>query len=77
MSQSILGVRSTNVVPNTREPVSNNHVKADEQDQHHGSVLDVTVNFSDDTPEPQEANNFECTKKRANSLLLFVVVVID
>lgn len=67
-----LGVRAADVVPDAGEPVGDNHVEADEQDEHHGSILDVAVDLSDDSAQAQQADHLERAEQRADSLLLFM-----
>lgn len=52
MPQTVLGVRSADVIPDTGQPMGDNHVEANQQYQHHGSILDVSIDFSNNSAKP-------------------------
>lgn len=70
MSEPVLGVGPADVVPNAGEPMGDDHVETDEQDQHHRSILDVPVDLPDHSAQPEQPDNFEGAEQRADSLLL-------
>lgn len=59
MPESILGVGSTDVIPDTSKPVSHYHVKAYEQNKHHGSILDVPVDFAYHSAKSEQSDYLE------------------
>lgn len=59
---SVLGVRAANVIPNAGQPMGDNHVEADQQDQHHGSVLNVSVDLAHNSTQAKQPNNLEGTE---------------
>ncbi len=48
--------------------MSNEHVEAEEQDEHGRAVLEVTVQFPNHSAQPKQADNFESTEKASDSL---------
>ena len=45
--------------PDTREPMRYQYEHYDEQDQHGGTVLEVVVEFTGDTTQPQQTDNLQ------------------
>lgn len=74
MSESVLGVRPTDVIPDAGQPVSDNHVEADEEDEHHRSVFYVSVDLSHYSAQSKQADNLKRAEERSNSLLLLMLL---
>jgi hypothetical protein len=55
-------------LPDAREPVRDEHVEAEEEDEHGGAVLEVAVQLSDNSTQTQQPNNFEGTEETADAL---------
>ena len=68
--ESVLGIGATDVVPDAGQPMSHYGVEADEQDEHHGSVLNVPIHLANHSAQTQQAHHFEGAEKGADSLLL-------
>jgi len=54
--------------PDARQPVRDQHVEAEQEDQHGGAVLQVAVELPDHAAEPKEADHLERAEETADAL---------
>ena len=47
---AVIGVRSTDRVPDAGQPMGHQHVEAEQQDQHSRSVLEIAIQLADHSP---------------------------
>lgn len=64
----IVCITPTNRVPDTGEPMSDQHVEAEQQDQHRCSVLQIPVQLPNHSSQSQQTHNFQGTEQRPDTL---------
>ncbi len=62
ISNAIFGLVFTYAEPDAGEPVSNEHKHEDEEDKYCSSVLQVVVQLSGNSSQPQETNHLQGTE---------------
>ena len=65
---AVVGVGASDRVPDAGQPVRDQHVKAEQQNQHGRSVFQVTVQLAYDATQTQQPHHFECAEQASDSL---------
>lgn len=65
---TVVGVRPADGVPDAGQPVGHQHVEAQEQDQHSGSVLQVAVQLANHSAQPKQPHHFKSAEQATDSL---------
>lgn len=68
ITHPVLSVAPSDRIPDACQPMSDQHVKAQQKDQHRGTILQISIQLSHDPTQTKQTHHFQCTKQRSNSL---------